>query len=96
MDLFFLSVCVNCSRELNDKEKRIRQGTERKACSKFAVLPQPPSRVNTTERLIKLRKIMSQPTQIADILGLQAVVVTTDDEHQVNGFICVSVLSSAI
>lgn len=55
----------------------------RKACSKSGIPIQPPNRVNTTSRLIELRKAMSSEPMLRD-LPIDAFFITTDDDHQVS------------
>lgn len=67
-----------------DELQRMRASGElRKACSKRGAAPQPPNRVNTTMKLIKLREIMKTETILRD-KPIQAYIVSSSDEHQVN------------
>lgn len=71
---------ISCSSELElAKEK----GELRKACSKFGHAIQPRRRVNTTSRLIELRQLMASEVHLGT-LPVQAYLVTSHDEHQVN------------
>lgn len=56
---------------------------DRKACSKYGRPLSPPARVNTTTRLAVLRKLMNSSVELYD-QPIEAFLVTTDDDHQVN------------
>ncbi|KAK4883140.1 hypothetical protein RN001_006459 [Aquatica leii] len=79
----FLIGGVTCMRHnLSAYEQRIASGELRKACSKIGLLPQPPVRVDTTQRLKALRKILNNTAELKDPFPLDALLVTSDDDHQ--------------
>ncbi|KAK5650517.1 hypothetical protein RI129_001546 [Pyrocoelia pectoralis] len=89
-DFFFIgpierlyNFMITCTRHnLSPYEKRIASGELRQACSNIGLLPQPPRRVNTTGRLIALRKLLNDPAELKDPFPLHALLVTSDDDHQ--------------
>lgn len=58
-------------------------GELRKACSKRGNAVLPPTRVNTTMRLLELRKIMNKSIIIEED-PIDGYIITSDDDHQVN------------
>ncbi|XP_025832435.1 xaa-Pro aminopeptidase ApepP [Agrilus planipennis] len=56
------------------------RGELRKACSTRGAAPQPPSRVNTTARLIALREVMRDEIQLKE-QPIDAYIITSYDEH---------------
>lgn len=60
----------------------LEPGAIRKACSKRGYVPQPPSRIDTTQRVKKLREHMMRETSVEG-QTIQAYIITSDDEHQV-------------
>lgn len=62
--------------------KLFERGELRRACSERGTPPQPPSRVNTTERLLLLREAMRN-VFVVNGQTLDAYLVTSDDDHQV-------------
>lgn len=77
----FLSVFVTVG-GYSELEKEKINGELRKACSKYGHAVQPVRRVNTTSRLILLRRMMRSEA-ILGTLPIDAYFVTSSDEHQV-------------
>lgn len=71
-----------CDDSVLTEEPIPEQGSIRKACSKRGYTPQPPSRVDTTDRIRRLRIEMSKENSVED-KPLDAYLITSDDEHQV-------------
>lgn len=72
-----------CCFGLDELQRMRATGELRKACSKRGAAPQPPNRVNTTSKLIELRQIMKMETILRD-KPIDAYIITSSDEHQVN------------
>lgn len=81
---FFFLVAAKSERNLTDYESRIASGEFRKACSNVALLTPPLGRVDTRTRVKALRDFMSTPSLLQNAQTLQAVLVTSHDEHQVS------------
>ncbi|GLV45292.1 uncharacterized protein CBL_05392 [Carabus blaptoides fortunei] len=56
-------------------------GSRRKACSFRGILPQPPGRVDTTQRLTNLREHMVRESAVEGH-AIDAYIITSGDEHQ--------------
>uniref|UniRef100_A0A6P7GWA3 Xaa-Pro aminopeptidase ApepP-like n=1 Tax=Diabrotica virgifera virgifera TaxID=50390 RepID=A0A6P7GWA3_DIAVI len=62
-------------------EEDRRNGELRKACAKHGHAVQPARRLNSTERLIKLREAMVSEVKL-ETSAIQAYFITSSDEHQ--------------
>lgn len=69
------------SQSYSELEEARRNGELRKACSKHGHPVQPERRINSTTRLIELRKIMESELILATT-AVQAYLITSSDEHQ--------------
>lgn len=74
-----VSVCHSSS---TTEEPIPLPGSVRKACSRRGYITQPASRVETTDRIQRLRIEMSRDNSVQD-KPLDAYLITSDDEHQV-------------
>lgn len=83
--MIFVSAIISLDCFGLDELERMRvSGELRKACSKRGATPQPKNRVNTTLRLMELRKIMRSETKLLQSGGIDAYIITSADEHQVS------------
>lgn len=56
-------------------------GELRRACSRRGAAKPPPGRINTSDRLKALRRVMQMDT-IIQTISIDAYIITSDDEHQ--------------